>query len=410
MQSKDSKILADRFRDFGAPASSTVWAGIEASLVEQQKRRRGIIWWSLAALFVLSALAYNFNASEGEDRNESILGLESTSTKKSATNKKWQNGTTIKRDAKNQKKEFTTLANKKTDGTINSKDRIIPRTNFSKPKPKTEPTPIKFVDPISINESDALKELPYLSFTALDYANQPNRPIDPTAQVISKIVILPKWEFGVRGNGFLNVSTPTVDQNNLSSFGTAPGSNVSPANKSFSHRRHFELEAYTLCYLRPKLVIGMGLTGSMGLDRELWNNYKTISNRTTFGLPIYGRYSLIRKGRFRLDMELGLLNEYASVKSSSGEVSPSVNNQSDPALGFSENLNWVGTEYFSSSEYAFGLHGGLDASYKLLYNFSITASLGYRNYLIESYSLDYNYVKNPGYLTGGIGVRWSFRR
>ena len=61
-----SNIVSERFEDFGETPADAVWANIEGSLDEDKKRRRVIIWWSLAAVLALSVLTVGI-ISTGDD-------------------------------------------------------------------------------------------------------------------------------------------------------------------------------------------------------------------------------------------------------------------------------------------------------------------------------------------------------
>ena len=442
MQDKEfSNIVSERFDGFGDTPSDAVWENI-ASNLDGRKKRLAILWWtcSFAAALALSVLAVDSGSGYG---NENIRPTASTSTSGKtqieAQNKKQIDNQVNKQDNANstsddqlnseQDSKLNRASNenpiqktnlKKVTLDVSTADKLrlefLPKVNFDilpevgsrylhlSPQEENNGT---LVDAQKTNKEDSIS---YLNFAPLNRIPMETGEND----IISLIQILPvpKWEFGVRVSGFINASRPTLGlQSDAALAWNNPGSFTPVELKSFSHIRYAEIEGYALYQTRSRFQFGGGISFSKGADTEESEYYRTTSNRTTVGVPLYGRFIVLKKGKFQISAEIALLNEYSNIRSTTDDLSlpsgtplPADTSQSTAELSFSTTY----TDHLGHG-YSFGLQGGLETSYQLLPRMNLTMSFGYRNYLIERYSSVYNYVNNPGYVTGSLGVRWRLR-
>ncbi len=447
MQDKEfSNIVSERFNGFGDTPSDAVWENI-ASNLDGRKKRLAILWWtcSFAAVLALFVLAVDSVSGYGSE-NKTPTALTSTSGKTQieaqieAQNKKQIDNQINKQNNANSTSDnqLNTEQDSKSDRASN--ENLVQKTNLKKahintpaadklrseflPKIKFDILPEKglvYSPPLPSQEErngtlvDAQKTNKEDSISSLDFAALNRIPMETGENdIISLIQILPqpKWSFGAKLTGFINASRPTQGlQYDAALAWNNPGSFTPVELKTFSHARYAEIEVYALYQMRSRFQFGGGISFSKGFDNEESETYSNTTKRTTVGLPIFGHFKILEKGKFQVAAEIALLNEYSYLLSTSYDLSvtsgtPQVN---DSTLGISEDASLSSSNKLKNHGYAFGIMGGLETSYQLLPRMKLTLLFGYRNYLIERYSLAYKYVKNPGYVTGSLGVRWRLR-
>ncbi|NRA13271.1 MAG: hypothetical protein HRT57_15095, partial [Crocinitomicaceae bacterium] len=291
---KFSDIVSERFDGFGDNPSDAVWENIESNLDGDKKRRRAIIWWTVAAGVALSALAYNFTSwnGVGTDTVPSFSLNESQAKKLFEKQIEEQNKTKLEStEALNAQQALNEVPSEKIK---------LTQTQLSKSKieeikkalreagydfPYSNPHSYPYIDSHGnrrvyyreprkgINRTIAEVEQPDKSETESDtitplvYELLDRIPF-PTAEndILSGIQIIPapKWRIGARVTGFLNASTPVTISNQSNPPITIAGTEFSDFHNS--HRRYFEAEIFTQRRMRNRFYMSSGLMFSTGND------------------------------------------------------------------------------------------------------------------------------------------------
>lgn len=429
-----SDIVSERFSGFGGEPSSDVWAGIEANLDQNKKRRRAIIWWSLAALFALSAITLNLVSNNDSETTTAIKSADKSTTPKTENN--------IKNNSNNQKSTDLNSRPSAANSSVTDKNSEISIGNNSHKNPTKKVTliepvqkglpsiePVKLIniseeflipDPENLADSrvdmDPMETLPYVDLTTIPMRTVCGRPLPQKTEpeigataITAMVVTHSRWSLGVKATGFINASKP-------SSVTNWSGTSSALADPSFvyydfnSHQRYFETEVFANYFLNKRITLGTGVMFSLGFDAQRIDTTIYATKRKTFGIPLEAQFTIVRDNRFKLSGNLAIINEYARVRTDIGVANAAENtiSTSDPSVYGIESVTYTIVENYKGHNFAFGLQGSIQAEYHLRPKITALASIGYRNYLIERYSLSRNYVTNPNYFNASIGLKWHF--
>ncbi|MDX2360146.1 MAG: hypothetical protein QNK23_05035 [Crocinitomicaceae bacterium] len=412
-----SNIVSERFDGYGKAPSDAVWDNIVIDLDQDKKRRRIIIWWTVAALIGFTALAVNFSSWNFETGN-SIAYIDDSEIEKNESAQE----ISLKDEPNGVKQNDSKLA----EGLNNINATAVPHSNrtmtsLNELNSITLETPTNHTDSnenhttavVSPPKSDTNNRVPTKEFSIalLPYLGLSPFEIEESQRVdfiASTKIIISKWQIGIRATGF--ISTSGLNESNT--VGIPTTYIISPEIiepyylSNHSSQRYAELEGYFLYNLRPRFELGAGISASYEQDRREYESWEFLTSHITAGIPIYARYNFLRKGKFGLTGELGLLNEYSYLSSS-------FTDNSEPTIAVDTSQTTLADAFstippFNGHRYAFGLQGSIEASFQLSSKLTLTASIGYRNYLIERYSSNYTFSRNTQYLKGSIGVRWHF--
>ncbi|MFT6503209.1 MAG: hypothetical protein ACJASQ_003342 [Crocinitomicaceae bacterium] len=432
---KFSNIVSERFDGFGDTPSDAVWENITGNL-DGRKKRLAILWWtcSLAAVLALSFLAFDsFTGDYSKNQTADASKPSSSKAQIESQNKKRNDKQIKKKDNTN----YASVDSLNDEQTLNSdqasnenpvqkpnlKPATIDGSTAEKPRldllPKVDKQKLPMdgmIHPLQLSQQaekdGSLAELQKAneedSISSLDYAPLDRIPIKTGENdIISLIQILPvpKWRIGAKATGFVN-SRATNTNDGTSATTQWTGTIAAAEFDITSHRRFFEAEVFVQRLMKKRFYLSTGILFSMGQDLQYsGDTLHYQSDRITFGIPIAIKYSIINGTRFRLTGNASLINEFARVRtrSESFTVANSSPGPTSNLLALSNSNNFQGYNY------AFGVQASLEASYSFGNRFRIHGEIGYRNYLIEQYSTNHNYVVNPNYFNSSIGVSWRLQ-
>jgi len=431
MRDKDfSNIVSERFEDYGSSPSNAVWGNIESNLDQGEKRRLIVIWWYMAAVLALAIITVNImTVGKNDSQTSSTSPGSKSSHDERIVNKGEKNHSQEENSNSNSEKSnqnsFTANKSLSQDDSHVVNENVTPKNEGSSEKVNNHHSPIKPATSIkegttNVASKPSLKQ-ELENVEVLTYLDPYRFPLGGTNDVLlsenditSYIQILPepRWRIGARASVFINASNPVngpgLDENILLSAYNDPS--PEPDNYNFiSHRRFFETEVFTQVRLKNRFQLSSGISFSNGYDAQRLDTVLYGTNRNTFGVPIGLEYTFFTKNRFQLNGGITTINEYARVKTTVG-IPNGNTTTSDPtqSAGIASAV-YEEVSSFKGHNYAFGLQGTIGANYRLTPRLKILASIGYRNYLIERYSLNYQYVKNPNYFNGSIGFTWRLK-
>jgi hypothetical protein len=423
---KFSKIVSERFDGFGDTPSDAVWENIAGNL-DGRKKRLAILWWtsSLAAVLTLSFLALDsFTGDYSESQTAAASKPSSSKTQIKSQNKKRNDKQIKKKDTANyasvdslndeQILNSDQASNENPVQKPNLKQATINGSTTDKPRidllPKVDIQKLPMdgmIHPLQLSQQaekdGSLAEFKKAneedSISSLDYEPLDRLPIKTDDDdILSAIQILPqpKWRIGAKTTGFVNSRASNTND----------GTSAATEFDITSHRRFFEADIFVQRLMKKRFYLSTGILFSMGQDLQYsGDTLHYQSERITFGIPIAFKYSIINGDRFRLTGNASLINEFARVRTRS-ESFAVVNGFPVPTSNLIALNN---SNNFQGYNYAFGVQASLEASYSFGNRFRLHGEIGYRNYLIEQYSTNHNYVTNPNYFNSSIGVSCRFQ-
>lgn len=427
MQNNNQKgSLQAKFQGFGAAPSDALWGSISDSL-DEKKKRRGFIWWwvagSSAAIIITVLSVFNMNNNPAETNSPIVITEENINEKNvDLTSDEEEQIVEIENnkikieEVGNEKTEMH-VSNNSTDNSNVIEDAYSESKKDDKEIIKEEK--IKKQDELIVEDNLENKRIiPELSNrveiqlmkTSIteNLVYNPTRPSFPENEIIPKPKIKMPWEFGFAlaywndlgefNNGAQEsfaladqTSGTTINQSGLD-LNSVYNSSAPLLNGGWV-RKNVNLNLFIGKYMSNRWAWRIGLVYSRTSYYSLYNQVELIdarTNITSIGIPVSMKFDMIKKDKFRLNTQLGVLNEFPFYEGSTTNYGPSQLKEN------TFNISYMGAVQLN-----------VGAEFKISNNLFLGINPGFKYYFTQQFSAKNLLIKKNNWIGGSIGLTWE---